>query len=602
MAGIFSALIVIAVLILAIFSIHSVQSSSLEAAMIMGRKKLTGDMAYLEDKISQEYGQIGFKDGNLVDARGNSLKNDYRIVDLISSRLGVQATIFMKEGQDYRRITTSIVDGNGKRAVDTFLGSASAAYNPIQSGKDYFGKAIILGKDYLTVYRPLFAQTGSATSHDVIGILFAGIEMSSIDEYIVNSRNSVITLIVIIGLIIIVLSILAVVVSSRIMLLKPIRSILHVIGYLSDGDFTVKLNVTNNDEIGEIANNLNIAIDKIRTLLITITHQAVALADTGDNLSKNMNGTTAAVNEITSNIQGIKDRVINQGASVSETHATMEQLTMNINKLGGQVESQSNDISQVSSAIEQMVANTRSVTDTLIKNSGNVEELREAAEVGRAGLQGVATDIKEIASESEGLLEINTVMKGIANQTNLLSMNAAIEAAHAGEAGLGFAVVAGEIRKLAENSGEQSKMIGTVLKKIKESIDKITHSTENVLNKFEAIGSCVKTVSDQEENIRSAMEEQGDGSKQILAGVGSMNEITRQVKNGSHEMLGGAKEVIQESTNLEKVTQEITSRMNEMVSDTDQINAAVNRVSDISGKTREGIATLINEVSRFKVE
>ncbi|MDR2597478.1 MAG: methyl-accepting chemotaxis protein [Treponema sp.] len=369
-----------------------------------------------------------------------------------------------------------------------------------------------------------------------------------------------------------------------------------------EGDLTRSIPVGSKDEVGDLANYFNKTIQKIRGLVMIIKQQAGVLQDIGNDLSSNMTETAAAINEITANIQSIKNRIINQSASVTETNATMEQVIININKLNGHVEDQSRNVSQVSSAIEEMVANIGSVTQTLVNNANNVNTLKESSEIGRNGLQEVATDIQEIARESEGLLEINAVMENIASQTNLLSMNAAIEAAHAGEAGKGFAVVADEIRKLAESSSEQSKTIGTVLKKIAESITKITGSTENVLKRFEAIDSGVKTVSDQEENIRNAMEEQGEGSKQVLQGVGSLNELTQNVSRSSDEMLEGSQEVMKESQNLEKVTQEITGGMNEMASGADQINVAIHNVNEMTTKNREAIQDLLSEVSRFKVE
>ena len=385
---------------------------------------------------------------------------------------------------------------------------------------------------------------------------------------------------------------------------KPIVFVANTLKDISEGegDLTKSVNINSKDEVGDLARYFNATLGKIKDLVVTIKTQSVALFDIGNELASNMTETAAAINEITSNIQSLKQQTVNQSASVTETNATMEQITENIERLNSHINKQTESVSQSSSAVEQMLANIQSVTQTLTRNVENVKTLADASEVGRSGLQDVASDIQQIARDSEGLLEINAVMENIASQTNLLSMNAAIEAAHAGEAGKGFAVVADEIRKLAESSSEQSKTISSVLKKIKDSIDKITRSTDAVLNKFEAIDSGVRTVADQEENIRNAMEEQSQGSQQILESVSQLNEITHQVKDGAQEMLQGAKEVIGESKNLAHVTNELTNGMNEMATGADQINVAVTRVNEISGNNKENIDVLVKEVSRFKVE
>jgi len=450
------------------------------------------------------------------------------------------------------------------------------------------------GTDLRILYQPI-----NVTGIDTPWCLMLAIPINEMNKPV---RQMTVFMLIFAGLMLTAATVITFFVAQSIV--KPILSVTHTLKDISegDGDLTKRITTSSKDEIGELSRYFNNTLDKIRSLVVKIKKEAGTLSEIGGDLSANMTETAAAVNEINANIQSIKLRVINQSASVSETHATMEQVTGNINKLNGHVENQSSNISQASSAIEEMVANIQTVTGTLINNAVNVMALREASENGRAGLQNVVDAIQEIARDSEGLLEINSVMDNIASQTNLLSMNAAIEAAHAGEAGRGFAVVADEIRKLAENSSDQSKTIGAVLKKMKEGIDNITDSTENVLEKFEAIDSNVKIVAEQTDAIRTAMEEQGEGSKQVLDGIGEVNAITQQVRTESGSMLEGAREVIQESNSLEKATQEITMGMNEMASGADQINVAVNHVNEISGKNREGIDSLIREVSKFKVE
>ncbi|MDR1326002.1 MAG: methyl-accepting chemotaxis protein [Treponema sp.] len=387
-------------------------------------------------------------------------------------------------------------------------------------------------------------------------------------------------------------------------IVKPIIAVSVTLKDISEGegDLTRTIAYEAKNEIGELALYFNLTLQKIKNMVLLIKQQSASLLNLGGDLVTNMTKTAAAINEITASIRNIKGQVINQSNNVTETNAATEQITVNIDKLNGHVENQAVKVSQSSSAIEEMLSNIQSVTQTLIKNANNMKQLMEASEVGRTGLQDVAGDIQEIAHESEGILEINALMKNIASQTNLLSMNAAIEAAHAGEAGKGFAVVADEIRKLAESSSEQSKTISTVLKKIKGSIDKITASTDKVLGKFEAIDQGVKLVSDQETTIRGAMEEQGTGSKQILEVVGQLNDITQKVKGESAGMLHESGKVIQEGKHLEQVTHELTNGVNEMAISVEQINVAVNKVNELSSQNQSNINILVEAVSRFKVE
>lgn len=368
-----------------------------------------------------------------------------------------------------------------------------------------------------------------------------------------------------------------------------------------EGDLTRRLEIKKNDEIGELSKYFNLSMEKISNLIILIKDKAVILEDIGAELSTNMNETAASINQITSNLENMKVQAINQSAGVVETSATMVAITGNIEKLNNNIDQQSSSVIQSSASIEEMLANIASVMQTLIKNSDNVEELAKASESGRAGLYSVSEKIREIAKDSEGLIEISSVIARIASQTNLLSMNAAIEAAHAGDSGRGFAVVADEIRKLAESSSAQAKTVSTVLKKIKTSVDHVMKSTDTVMKQFEDIDGKIKTVSEYEYSIRNSMDEQSAGSNEILLAIGQLTNITADVKSGSVEMLSGSQEVIKETEILSKTTREVSDGMNEVASGAQQITIAVNEVNFLTQNNKINIQALSAEIEKFKV-
>jgi methyl-accepting chemotaxis protein len=368
-----------------------------------------------------------------------------------------------------------------------------------------------------------------------------------------------------------------------------------------EGDLTRRLDINSRDELGDLAGYFNKMLAKIEELILVIKDRSLTLRQIGGGLTENTALTAESIKDINNAINNVNTRVKEQSKSVSASIAAMSIVSENIDSLNEEVEKQAQSVAQSSSAIEKMLASIRRVADALVENDENVKRLMEASDIGRSGLANVASDIQGIAGESDGLLEINAVMENIASQTNLLSMNAAIEAAHAGESGKGFAVVADEIRKLAVSSAEQSKTISLVLKKIKSSIDKITASTGSVLSEFGAIDSGVKTVARQESMIRGAMEEQGEGSRLILDVVRRLQDGTQLVKDGTLEMLNTSKAVIKDSKNLESLSAKIKLSMDEMAVGAGNIVSSVHQVNEAGGMNKANIDALVEEVSRFKV-
>jgi methyl-accepting chemotaxis protein len=387
-------------------------------------------------------------------------------------------------------------------------------------------------------------------------------------------------------------------------LIKPINYMMQTLGKIAaEWDLTKRINIGRDDEIGNLAAYFNLTFEKIGNLIGAIKNKVNALTNTGHELSANMSKTSDAVDQISANFEEMKSTMDKQEQGAAEVDNAVKNIQANISDLNTSIEDQSESINASSSAIEEMTANIHSVTKTLMENKKNVEELTIASENGKTGLQTVAQKIQEIAKDSEGLLEINAVMNTIASQTNLLSMNAAIEAAHAGEAGKGFAVVADEIRKLAESSGQQSKTTAGMLKKIKASIDSITVSSNDVLSRFDAIDIGVKTVSQHEQNIRAAMEGQEVGGQQILNSVGRMKELNASVKKGSEGMRESGDQMIRQTNDFIKISKDSVSGMNDIVNGAmREIKTAVSLVDEMGAENTRNFDELKVESEKFKVD
>lgn len=368
-----------------------------------------------------------------------------------------------------------------------------------------------------------------------------------------------------------------------------------------NGDLTVKLPVKGHDEIAEISYYFNQTIEKIRISIQSMLKSSDEMTQIAQNLSGNMTEAASSINQISVNIRGVKEQNIIQSTSVTETSATMEQIIRTIQQLHNSIESQATNVTQSSASIEEMVSNIASVTEILEKTDSVIQNLATQTNAGKEKITESNAEMKQIVEESGSLMEASAVIQNIASQTNLLAMNAAIEAAHAGDSGKGFAVVADEIRKLAEESSHQGKTISTSLKTLSTKISGIADSVLQVEEKFNTIFSVAKEVKDMSTSLTQAMSEQEAGNREVLAAIHDINQVTVEVRDGSQEMLQGGEQVATEMRKLDNLTRIITDSMNEMASGAVQINKAVQEVHKMTNQNKDSIDNLSSEINKFKI-
>ena len=386
-------------------------------------------------------------------------------------------------------------------------------------------------------------------------------------------------------------------------MVKPVQKLVAALKDISqgEGDLTVRMAVIGNDEVSELSQYFNETIHKIAVTIKAIGKNSTIMKEVGRELSSNMNQTAQSIKEISTNIEGVKQQTLTQAASVTETAATVEEIIRTIKQLSTSIETQAASVARSSSSVEQMVANIDSIGQTLTTTDTIIKDLVSATGDGKATLVTSNTVTQKIAEESGSLMEASSVIQHIASQTNLLAMNAAIEAAHAGEAGKGFAVVADEIRKLAEDSAMQGKAITSTLKMLTGEIETLSASSKTVEEKFNTIFNLTQQVKDMSNRLTESMHEQANGSKEVLTAIKDINMVTTEVQAGSEEMLKGGEGVAQEMRKLDELTHIITDSMNEMAAGAVQINNSVQEVNEITQKNKQSIEGLASEVAKFKV-
>ena len=413
--------------------------------------------------------------------------------------------------------------------------------------------------------------------------------------------NSIRTAIISLAITIIIISVFGFIFTNSVV--APLFTISSSLGELAQGggDLTIRLPVRNNDIISEIAGNFNKFADTLSGIISKIQKEAVKLGDVSNQLNNDVENTKNAVAEIGDKSGALSENALNLSASIEETSSTVHEIGKTIENLNKQISHQSGSVNESSAAIEEMVANIQSVSNNLGRANKTFAELKNSSEDGRNTMETVIESIKATATHSQQLLETNEVIESIASQTNLLAMNAAIEAAHAGDAGKGFSVVADEIRKLAEDSSEQSKKIAEMLHIVVTYIETVVSQANNANTAFEDISAKITNVSDLMSEVSMSMNEQSEGSQQVLESLRTIQNITSEILNGSTEMTTGAEMVQKEMVHLSDFAyqvKDVTQVVNNQVS---VINESVGSVSALSNENNELSDDLIEQTNGFKL-
>lgn len=433
-----------------------------------------------------------------------------------------------------------------------------------------------------------------------------GYSINTVEEQFNIIRNEIVRIrqnSLLITLIIIIVIITASLLFSLIISLNISKSIQIIDGnilLLKSGDLTAYFKVKSKDDLGRLSNNLNTFLTSLSFAIDEIKNVSYQNIEIKEDLLKVTGQTSTSLTEMVSNIEEIKKEINILDDNIRTSSTSSENIFKSIDNLNNQLLEQNSMVEETSSAVAQMITSIDNVANITNTRKSSTDHLVKTAKNGGEKLSDTVNIIDEINHNLDNIRGTTEIIQKIAAQTNMLAMNAAIEAAHAGEAGHGFSVVAQEIRNLSEATSVQSKQINLNLKKIIERIEKASKSSALTNDAYEQIYQEINEVNTSFLEIYNSMNELKIGGKQILEAMEHLRDVSIYVKDASKEISSNSTETLDSIVSVKDISSSVRTNILDISSEVGEISNATNKANNLSEKISYIIENLNKQISHFK--
>ncbi len=468
--------------------------------------------------------------------------NTHGVIDEIGHIIGATATIFLwdADSEDFWRKTTNIIKGDGKRAVGTPLGKKGAVYPIITEGKRFLGKANILGKDYLTLYEPIFKKS----SNTVVGILYVGIE----EAQFITKKNQIFNSNIKTALIINIILMLVLIFALKQLLTKPMNKAIDQTEKLANSDKSFEIEGTERyDEIGK----LNKALKVFRDNLLKVDHLQ---EEQKQNAVKQEEERKATMQKLAQKFEEHVGSVVKSVEEASvEIHDMATKISGVVQKTNVQSTSASSASQETFSNVETVAAASEELSASIKEIAGNVSDTERTAKTCSEAAQASQENLEHLRKSVQDIDGVITSINDVAEQTNLLALNATIEAARAGDAGKGFAVVANEVKSLANETRKMTEEIARNVEEIKGSSNQTIEGVNNIIGQ-------ISIVDEKTTSVAAAIEEQNSSTNEISRNIQEAAKGTNELSASLSEIQQAADESAEATVNLNKASDNLASQ------------------------------------------